>query len=110
MTAAAVLMALCASGVFGTTGTLAVLAATGFAVGVGGPSRDLMIKKATPKGATGRVYGLVYSGLDTGFALSPLMFGVFMDRGWYAATLLGAAAVLLLSVGAALGVGKRTAI
>ena len=109
MTGAAVCMALCASGVFGGTGTLAVLAATGFAVGVGGPSRDLMIKKATPKGATGRVYGLVYSGLDTGFAISPLIFGVFMDRGWYAATLLGGALVLLLSVGAALGVGRRTA-
>jgi MFS family permease len=109
MTGAALCMALCASGVFGATGTLAVLAATGFAVGVGGPSRDLMIKKATPKGATGRVYGLVYSGLDTGFAISPLIFGVFMDRGWYAATLLGGALVLLLSVGAALGVGRRTA-
>lgn len=109
MTVAAACMALCASGVFGATGTLAVLAATGFAVGVGGPSRDLMIKKATPKGATGRVYGLVYSGLDVGFAISPLIFGVFMDRGWYAATLLGAALVLLLSVGAALGVGRRTA-
>ena len=109
MTSAAVLMALCASGLFGASGTLAVLAATGFAVGVGGPSRDLMIKKATPKGATGRVYGMVYSGLDVGFAISPLIFGVFMDRGWYAATLLGAALVLLLSVGAALGVGKRTA-
>ena len=102
-------MALCASGLFGPVGTVAVLAATGFAVGVGGPSRDLMIKKATPKGATGRVYGMVYSGLDVGFAISPLIFGVFMDRGWYAATLLGAALVLLLSVGAALGVGKRTA-
>jgi MFS transporter, FSR family, fosmidomycin resistance protein len=31
-----------------------------------------------------------------------------MDHGWYGATLVGAAAVLLLSVGAALGVGKRT--
>ena len=109
MTVAALCMALCASSVFGANGTLAVLAATGFAVGVGGPSRDLMIKKATPKGATGRVYGLVYSGLDVGFAISPLIFGVFMDRGWYAATLMGAAMVLLLSVGAALGVGRRTA-
>ena len=109
MSCAAVLMALCASGLFGHIGTLWVLAATGFAVGVGGPSRDLMIKKATPKGATGRVYGLVYSGLDVGFALSPLLFGLFMDRGWYSATLLGAALVLLLSVGAALGVGQRTA-
>ena len=109
MTVAAGCMVLCASGVFGALGTLAVLAATGFAVGVGGPSRDLMIKKATPKGATGRVYGMVYSGLDVGFAISPLLFGVFMDRGWYAATLIGAALVLLLSVGAALGVGQRTA-
>ncbi len=108
MSAAAVLLALCGTGFFGATLTMVVLAATGFAVGIGGPSRDMMIKKATPKGATGRVYGLVYSGLDTGFAISPLIFGVFMDRGWYAATLLGAAAVLLLSVVAALGVGQRT--
>jgi MFS family permease len=87
-----------------------VLAGTGFAVGIGGPSRDMMIKKATPKGATGRVYGMVYSGLDVGFAISPLVFGGLMDRGWYGATLLGAAAVLMLSVVAALGVGQRTTV
>eukprot|EP01041_Mallomonas_annulata_P026895 gene26895-48347_t len=109
MGVAALLLALCGVGIFSATTTMVVLAATGFAVGIGGPSRDMMIKKATPKGATGRVYGLVYSGLDTGFAISPIVFGVFMDRGWYGATLLGAALVLLLSVGAALGVGLRTA-
>ena len=108
MTAGALLLALCATGLLGATGTMVVLAATGFAVGIGGPSRDMMIKKATPKGATGRVYGMVYSGLDVGFAISPVLFGTFMDRGWYGATLLGAAVVLLLSVGAALGVGVRT--
>ncbi|MEY3445772.1 MAG: hypothetical protein RIR45_527 [Pseudomonadota bacterium] len=109
MAAGAALLALCGAGLLGATATMVVLAATGFAVGIGGPSRDMMIKKATPKGATGRVYGLVYSGLDTGFAVSPIVFGVFMDRGWFGATLLGAAAVLLLSVVAALGVGQRTA-
>lgn len=108
MTAGALGLALCATGWLGAGGAMAVLAATGFAVGIGGPSRDMMIKRATPKGATGRVYGLVYSGLDAGFAVSPLIFGSFMDRGWYGATLAGAAAVLLLSVGAALGVGRRT--
>ena len=87
---------------------MAVLAATGFAVGIGGPSRDMMIKKATPKGATGRVYGTVYSGLDMGFALAPLIYGFFMDRALYTATLLLAAVFLALSVVAALGVGKRT--
>jgi MFS family permease len=108
MAVGAALLALCGTGLLGATATMVVLASTGFAVGIGGPSRDMMIKKATPKGATGRVYGLVYSGLDVGFAISPIVFGVFMDRGWYGATLLGASGVWLLSVGAALGVGSRT--
>lgn len=68
----------------------------------------MMIKEATPKGATGRVYGTVYSGLDTGFAIAPLIYGFFMDRAMYTATLLLAALFLALSVGAAVGVGKRT--
>ncbi len=109
MAVGALLFALCGTGWLGANATMVVLACTGFAIGIGGPSRDMMIKRATPKGATGRVYGLVYSGLDTGFAISPLVFGGMMDRGWYGATLLGAAAVLMLSVVAALGVGQRTA-
>lgn len=105
----ALLLLVCATGWLGTTGTMVALAATGFAVGVGGPSRDMMIKKATPKGATGRVYGTVYSGLDVGFAVAPMVFGRFMDHGWYALTLVGAAVTLFLSVYAAIGVGRRTA-
>ena len=108
MTVAALCLALCSTGLLGGTGTMVVLAATGFAVGIGGPSRDMMIKRATPREATGRVYGMVYSGLDVGFALSPVVFGLFMDRGWYAATLLGAAVTLLFSVAAALAVGRQT--
>lgn len=108
MLVGAVLLALCGTALFGSGMTMVVLAATGFAVGIGGPSRDMMIKKATPKGATGRVYGMVYSGLDIGFAVSPVVFGVFMDHGWYHATLIGAAGVLMLSVLAALAVGRGT--
>nr|MDP2190356.1 MFS transporter [Rhodoferax sp.] len=109
MSVGALLLGLCGTGLLGAVGTMVVLVGTGFAVGIGGPSRDMMIKLATPKGATGRVYGMVYSGLDVGFAISPILFGVLMDRGWYGTTLLGAAVVLLLSVVAALGVGQRTA-
>jgi MFS family permease len=108
MTAGAGLFALCGTGLLDGMGTMVALAITGLAIGVGGPSRDMMIKKATPPGATGRVYGMVYSGLDVGFALSPVIFGGFMDRGWYGATLVGGALVLLFSVLAALGIGKRT--
>lgn len=108
MAVGAMCLLLAATGWLGGMGTMTALAATGFAVGVAGPSRDMMIRRATPTGATGRVYGTVYSGLDVGFALSPLLFGAFMDRGWYGLTLAGAALVLWLSVGVALGVGRRT--
>lgn len=108
MAAGAALMVLAGTGWLGGPGSVAVLAATGFAVGVGGPSRDLMIKKATPQGATGRVYGTVYSGLDLGFAIAPLIYGLFMDRGLYAITLMVASVFLFASVGVAIGVGRRT--
>ncbi|MFN3829245.1 MAG: MFS transporter, partial [Tepidimonas ignava] len=108
MAAGALLMLLAATGWLGGVGSMAALAVTGLAVGIGGPSRDLLIRRATPKGATGRVYGTVYSGLDTGFAVAPLVFGLLMDHGWYAATLAGGAVTLLLAVVAALAVGQRT--
>lgn len=56
----------------------------------------------------GLVYGTVYSGLDLGFAVSPVIFGVLMDNGQYGATLAGVAAFLILAVVAATAVGKRT--
>ncbi len=102
----ALLMALCGSGWLGAGGTMAALAATGFAIGIGGPSRDMMVKKATPKGATGRVYGTVYSRFDVGFAVAPLMFGTLMDRGQFSATFFVAALILLVSVFTAVGVGR----
>ncbi|MDQ6638849.1 MAG: MFS transporter [Pseudomonadota bacterium] len=51
----------------------------GVAAGIAGPSRDLIVKRAAPEGATGRVYGVVYSGLDIGQAFAPLVFGPLMD-------------------------------
>ena len=52
----------------------------GFASGIAGPSRDMLVKRSTPENATGRVYGVVYSGLDIGQAIAPLIFGALMDR------------------------------
>ena len=54
--------------------------AMGFASGIAGPSRDLLVKRSTPDNATGRVYGVVYSGLDIGQAIAPLFFGALMDH------------------------------
>jgi MFS transporter, FSR family, fosmidomycin resistance protein len=44
------------------------------------PSRDILVRGAAPPGATGKVYGFVYSGLDLGGSLSPLLFGWMLDR------------------------------
>jgi MFS family permease len=58
-----------------------VLALSGLAVGVTYPSRDLIVRAATPPGATGRVYGFVYSGLDVGSLATPVLCGWLMDHG-----------------------------
>ena len=97
--AGSVLLVLCATGILGSTGTMVALAATGFVVGIGNPSRDMMVKNATPKGASGRMYGTVYSGFDVGFAVAPLIFGALMDRQLYSACLYSVAFVLLVSIG-----------
>lgn len=60
---------------------LPLMALGGFGVGVANPSRDLMVRAATPKGFTGRVYGTVYSGLDAGMAVAPVVLGLVMDAG-----------------------------
>ena len=93
------LLVLCATGILGAVGTMVALAATGFVVGIGNPSRDMMVKNATPRGASGRMYGTVYSGFDVGFAVAPLIFGALMDRQLYSACLYAVAFVLLVSIG-----------
>jgi len=61
----------------------------GFGYGVVAPSRDLLVKSVTPKGVAGRVYGIVYSGIDLGAAVGPFIFGFFMDAGLPKALFLG---------------------
>ena len=56
-------------------------ALSGFAVGLTYPSRDLLIRAATPPGATGRVYGFVYAGLDVGSFATPVFYGWMLDHG-----------------------------
>lgn len=102
------LLVLCATGILGAVATMIALAATGFVVGIGNPSRDMMVKNATPKGASGRMYGAVYSGFDVGFAVSPLIFGALMDKQMYSACLYGVAFVLFISIVVARGVGQRS--
>ena len=59
---------------------LGLFFAAGFVAGMTSPSRDMMVRKVTPKGASGRIFGFVYSGLDIGSALMPLLLGLMLDH------------------------------
>jgi MFS family permease len=86
--------------------------AMGFVSGVAGPSRDLLVKRSTPPNATGRVYGVVYAGLDIGLALAPLVFGRLMDHGQYTSVIVGLALVQGVLIASAFNVTRvrRTAL
>jgi MFS family permease len=75
MLAGALLALVLATGALGLAALPVVMAVTGFALGVTSPSRDMLVRQATPRGASGKVYGFVYSGLDLGSSLTPLLFG-----------------------------------
>ena len=107
MAASAALLVLAGSGAVAGPVALACVALAGLGSGLAGPSRDLMIKRASPPGATGRVYGTVYSGLDTGFALGAPVFGLFMDHGQPQGVFYGAAVALLAAIVAALLIGPH---
>lgn len=95
--------------------TLPMIAAAiivmGLGAGIAGPSRDLLVRAAAPRNATGRVYGVVYSGLDVGLSLSPLLFGAMMDAhhpGWVFVMIgIFQAAALLTAVGVSQNTAAR---
>jgi MFS family permease len=88
---------------------LLLMGAIGFNAGVAGPSRDLMIRAAAPKNATGRVYGVVYSGLDIGLAAAPLLFGALMDASHPSWVFIGVGVFQTMALLTAVGVGSNTA-
>ncbi|RZI82939.1 MAG: MFS transporter [Rubrivivax sp.] len=109
MALAAVLLFLTATGWLPPYIAAGATALAGFGTGLAGPSRDMLIKRASPPGATGRVYGTVYSGLDLGFALAAPVFGGLLDRGHPSGVFYGASFVLVLGIASASLVGLRMA-
>lgn len=88
---------------------LPLLAVTGFALGATGPSRDLIVRRATPPGASGRVYGFVYSGLDLGATVGPVLIGAMLDAGMARGVFLLVAALMVLAIGTAMQARRVTA-
>jgi predicted MFS family arabinose efflux permease len=109
MAVAAALTVVLASGLPPAAMLAALLALIGFTKGATNPSRDLLVRAATPAGASGRVFGLVYSGLDVGTLVMPPIYGWLIDRGEPRAIFLVAAALMALTMLTVLEVGRRGA-
>ena len=45
------------------------------------PSRDLLVRRVTPKGSMGKVVGFLSTGMMGSAAVAPLIFGFFLDDG-----------------------------
>lgn len=103
----AALLVLAGSGWLPGVLALGVAMLAGFGNGLAGPSRDMLIKRAAPPGATGRVYGTVYSGMDIGFAMAAPIYGALLDRGVADGVFYGSALALVAAVGSAALVGLR---
>src|SRR5262249_27553518 len=89
---------------------IVVMALMGFGSGIAGPSRDMLVRKAATarfgKQSFGRVYGFVYSGLDIGLAVSPVVFGPLLDAGQFQVALVGVAVLQTGALLSALRVGQ----
>ena len=107
---AAGLLALVASGSVPLAAILPLFVVAGFALGSTGPSRDLIVRNATPRGASGRVYGFVYSGLDLGATLGPIWFGLMLDHDLPRQMFLVVSVLLVVAVGTVLQVRRSPAV
>ncbi len=109
MSIGAMLTLLLASGAL----PLALLAGTmglvGFFTFSTQPSRDILVRASTPPGATGKVYGFVYSGLDLGSTVSPLLFGWMLDQHMPQWVFGAAATFMLLAVATVITLRPRSA-
>ena len=59
---------------------IALMFASGLALGASRTPRDVMLKDASPPGQIGKVFGFVSSGLPLGSAITPVPFGFLIDR------------------------------
>ncbi|HUV32519.1 MAG TPA: MFS transporter [Devosiaceae bacterium] len=74
-----------------------LLLLVGVSYGATLPSRDMLIRQSAPRGNLGKTFGTVYSGLDAGSLVGPLIIGPMLDIGAPQWLFVMAAASLLLA-------------
>lgn len=73
------------------------LGAAGFLTGMVAPSRDMLVRAASPAGAEGRTFGIVSTGFNMGGVIGPLLFGFLLDRGQASGVLWGAVGFMVVT-------------
>lgn len=84
-----------------------LLALAGLFLGITLPSRDLLIRTAAPRGALGKTFGSVYSGLDAGSLVAPLIVAPMLDAGFSSGLFITAGVGMVLAMFAVAGVRRR---
>jgi MFS transporter, FSR family, fosmidomycin resistance protein len=82
-----------------------LMAMSGFLNGAIQPSRDMIVRAATPRGSFGKVFGFVSTGFNISGIAAPLLFGWLMDNAHPRSIFLLVAGFTLLSL--PLLTGKR---
>jgi MFS family permease len=77
---------------------IALMGLSGFCVGATFPSRDMLVRAVTPRGAYGLVFGFVSVGFNIGASIAPIVYGTFMDNGQPRAVFLLSAAVSIACI------------
>ncbi|HEY0423012.1 MAG TPA: MFS transporter [Rhodopila sp.] len=77
---AAVLILLVGTFDLGSILLVAAMGGAGFLSGMISPSRDMLVRAASPPGAFGRVFGIVTTGFNLGGTVGPLIGGWIMDH------------------------------
>ena len=93
---------------FGTFALIAVMSLSGFATGAIAPSRDMIVREATPEGSFGKVFGFVTTGFNLGGIVAPMIFGALLDAGSPRLVFVAVAAVALIAILTVITLPKRS--
>jgi len=80
LTGAALLICVVGAVNLGVTGTMLVVGAAGLLAGIIVPSRDMLVRNASPPDAVGRVFGIVTTGFNFGGMVAPIVGGLLLDN------------------------------
>ncbi len=81
---------------------VAVLGVAGLLSGLIMPSRDMLVRRASPPGALGRTFGIVTTGFNIGGATGPLIYAALLDRGQPQAVFLVSVGFMVVTIAYAL--------